>query len=232
MIRQQAAAAGAEFPIAFLRRNPVNQLNSRPYPAGILPTASRSPQPFAQNGARRHQTAVILTEAAGERADLLGGAHAQGNEAGQKCCGHGQARAAGNIINLADDFDTVAGKPRQMSQYFAERLRGPFHPGWYDAGGNYRGLEQTQVVVSEIENFRNGAEFGARLKVNTDQAQHRLIDNAEPCFDGRLGSPRASHAQVDGNVEHAGALGKIHPQKENIAPPAMAQVHADRHGLA
>ncbi len=38
-------------------------------------------------------------------------------------------------------------------------------------------------------------------------------------------------AQVDGNVQNPCAFGIIHPQKEDIAPPAMAQVHAHRGGL-
>ena len=86
--------------------------------------------------------------------------------------------------------------------------------------------------MRKIENFGNRGELSAGLKVNANQAQDRLIDDAEPGFHGRLGRARAAHAQVDGNVEHAGAFGKVHPQKENIAPPAMAQVHADRRGLA
>ena len=108
VVGQQPAAADAEFRVALPGRDPVNQLDSRPHPAGILPAASRAPQPFTQNGARGHQAAVVFAKAAGERADLVGGAHAQGNEAGQKVGGYRQARAAGNIVHLADDFDAVA----------------------------------------------------------------------------------------------------------------------------
>ena len=91
MVRQQSAAADAELRITLLGCDPVNQLDSRPHPAGILPAASRTPQPFAQNGAPGHQAAVPLGKAAGERVDLVCRAHAQGNEAGQEVGGHRQA---------------------------------------------------------------------------------------------------------------------------------------------
>ena len=232
MIRQQASAADAEFRIALLGRNPVNKLNARPYPSGILPAAARASQPFAQNGARGHQAAVAFGQAAGERSDLIGRAHAHGNEAGEKAGGHCKARAAGNIVHLADDFDAVARLAGEMGQDVGERLRGPLHPRRHDAGSDHRGLEQPQIVVGKVEHFRNRAEVSAALQVDTRQAQHRLIDDTKPGFHGRLGSARVAHAQVDGNVEHTRAFGEIHSQEEDVAPAAMAQVHTYRSSLS
>ena len=54
----------------------VDQLDAGPDAAGILPAAAGAAQPFAQDGARGHQAAVLFVQAAGERADLAGGAHA------------------------------------------------------------------------------------------------------------------------------------------------------------
>ena len=127
VVGQQAAAADAEFRIALLGRDAVDQLDSGPHAAGILPAAARAAQPLAQNGARRHQAAVLFVKAAGERADLVGGAHAHGDEAGQQSGGDRQARALGNIVHLADDFDAVAGPPGQVGQHVGERLRRAFH---------------------------------------------------------------------------------------------------------
>ena len=108
VIGQQAAAADAEFGIALLRAHAVNQLDARPHAARILPAAARARQPLAQNRARGHQAPVVLFHAAGERVNLAGGAHAHGDQASQQAGGYGQARALGNVVHLADDFDAVA----------------------------------------------------------------------------------------------------------------------------
>ena len=50
------------------------------------------------------------------------------------------------------------------------------------------------------------------LQVHADQAQHRLIDDAKPRFHGRLRGAGAAHAQVNRDVEHAGAF------RENPCP--------------
>ena len=81
MVGQQAAAADAEFRIAFPCQDAVDQFDSGPYAAGILPAAARAAQPFAQDGARGHKAAVLLFQAAGERVNLVRRAHAHGNEA-------------------------------------------------------------------------------------------------------------------------------------------------------
>ena len=231
MIGQQSSAADAEFRITLLGRNAVNELDARPHPAGVLPAAARASQPFAQNGARGHQSAIALGQAASERADLIGGTHTQRNEAGEQVGGNCEARAAGNVVHLADDFDAVAGATGQVGKDIAKRLSRALHSRRHDAGGDHRGLEQPQIVMGKVENFRNRAEVRAALQVDARQAQHGLIDDAEPGLHGRLGSARAAHAQIDGNVEHARALGEIHSQKEDVAPAAVAQVHAHRSGL-
>ena len=119
---QQAAAADAEFGIAFAGRHAVNQLDAGPDAAGILPAAAGAAEPLAENGARGHQAAVVLLEPAGERVDLAGGAHAHGDQAGQQVGGDGQARALGNVVHLADDFDAVAGPAGEPREQVGERL--------------------------------------------------------------------------------------------------------------
>mgnify|MGYP007053436359 CR=1 FL=1 len=39
-------------------------------------------------------------------------------------------------------------------------------------------------------------------------------------------------AEIDGNIEDAGALGEIHPEEKDIAPAAVGEVHADGGELA
>ena len=40
------------------------------------------------------------------------------------------------------------------------------------------------------------------------------------------------HAEVDGHIQHFGALGKIHAEEEDVAPAAVGEVHADGRALA
>src|SRR5260370_20966428 len=97
MIGQQTSAADAEFRIALARFHPVDQLNAWPDAAGILPAAAASAEPFAEDGARRHQSAVVLLERTGEGVDLVSGAHAHRDQAGHQIGGVSQARALRNI---------------------------------------------------------------------------------------------------------------------------------------
>src|ERR1019366_1052547 len=64
VIGQQASAADAEFRIALARLDPVDQLDPGPDAAGILPSAATAAEPFAQDGSRRHQAAVVLLQRA------------------------------------------------------------------------------------------------------------------------------------------------------------------------
>src|SRR5260370_42242560 len=41
-----------------------------------------------------------------------------------------------------------------------------------------------------------------------------------------------AHGEINGHVEDARAFRKVHAQKENVAPPAMRQVHAYRRTFA
>ena len=58
-------------------------------------------------------------------------------------------------------------------------------------------------------------------EVHAGQAQDRFVNHAQIGFDRR---PRrgvaAMHAQVNGDVQHPRAFGKIHAQEENVAPAA------------
>ena len=76
MVRKQAAATNAELRIAYLCQDTVDEFDSGPYAAGILPAASRAAQPFAQDSACCHEAAVLLFQAPGEGVNLVGGTHA------------------------------------------------------------------------------------------------------------------------------------------------------------
>ncbi len=140
--RQQAAAADAEFRIALAGGDAFDQLDARPDAAGILPAAAGAAEPFAEDRARRHQAALVFLQRAGQRVDLAGGAHADGDQAGQQVGGNRQARAFGNVVDLADDLDAVARAPISRASRSASGCVGAFHARRHDAGGDHRGLQQ------------------------------------------------------------------------------------------
>src|SRR5271157_5102091 len=107
MVRKQAAATNAELRIAFPCQDTVDEFDSGPYAAGILPATARAAQPFAQDSACCHEAAVLLFQAPGEGVNLVGGTHAHGNERGEKTGGDGQARSSRDVIHFAYDLDAA-----------------------------------------------------------------------------------------------------------------------------
>ena len=105
--------------------------------------------------------------------------------------------------------------------------------GRHQPRGDDRGLQQAQVVAAEVEHLVELAHLRRGLEVDAGEAEHRLVDHAEIGLDrrARLGIA-AVHAEVDGDVEHARALGKIHAEEEDVAPAAVGEVHAHRGALA
>ena len=123
----------------------------------------------------------------------------------------------------------MAGLGREARQEVRQRLRCAFHAGRHDSARDHGGLQQSKVVAGEIEEFGKGSNLGGSLQIHADQAEHGLIDHAEPGFNRRRGRP--THGQVDRDIENASAFGEIHPQKENVAPSTVSQIHADRRSL-
>ena len=76
MLRHEAPAADAKFRVAFCCEHTFNELHTRPDAAGILPTATGTAEPLAQEGARQNKAALMFEQLAGERSGLPGGSHA------------------------------------------------------------------------------------------------------------------------------------------------------------
>ena len=187
VIGEQAPAADSEFGIAFGGARAVDQLDAGPDAARILPAAAASAQPFTQNGTRGNQTPVVLFHASGERTDLPGGAHRNSDDRGQQAGGDGQARAPGDAIHLADEFNAVAGFSGEAGQQTGQRFGGTFDAGRHDAAGDDARFEQTEIIAGEVEDFGDGRDVGGSAQIDAGQADHRLVDDAEPSFDRRLG---------------------------------------------
>src|SRR5207253_1049805 len=106
---QEAAAADAVFGIVRTGEDAGDQLHPRPDTARVLPAAARATEPLAENGAGGDQAPLVLLEAAVDRRRLPGGAHTDGDQAGQQVGGNSEAGALGNRVDLADQLDPVAG---------------------------------------------------------------------------------------------------------------------------
>src|SRR5262249_25675291 len=82
--RQQPAPADSKFRVARLRLGSSNESHAGPDPAGILPSASGPPDPFAENRAGRDEPAFFFAQWAGEALGLSGRAHARGDEGAEQ----------------------------------------------------------------------------------------------------------------------------------------------------
>lgn len=85
--------------------------------------------------------------------DLPGGAHADGDQAGQQVGGDGETRALGDVVDLAGNFQTTAGPAGQGGEQFSQGLTGAFHAGRHDSGGDDGGFQETEIVAPEVEDF-------------------------------------------------------------------------------
>jgi len=146
--RHEAAAADAKLGIAFRRDYAANQFHARPYAAGILPAAARAAEPFAQQRAREHKAPFLLLQRARQRLGLAGRPHADRNQRGEQVGRDRQARAFGNIIDMADQFQS-APRPEDARQQVGQVESRPFNARRHNAGGDHGRLQQTEIVARE-----------------------------------------------------------------------------------
>ncbi len=108
----------------------------------------------------------------------------------------------------------------------------PFERRGYEARGDDARLEQTEIVVAEIEQVPQVGHVLGGAQVYAGQTQQWLGDNPDIGFDGRPRTAVASvYAQVNRDVQNARALGIVHAQKKDIRPAAVAEIKADRRCL-
>ena len=112
-------------------------------------------------------------------------------------------------------------------------MAGPFDARRHDAGGDDGGFEQAQIIAGKIKHFREVARFGCGPEVHAGEAKQRLLNDAQVGFHGRFRLAVATmHSEIDRDIQHARALGKVHAEEENVAPRTVGQVHPDRGPLA
>ena len=93
--------------------------------------------------------------------------------------------------------------------------------------GDDGGFQETEVVAAEIEDLVEGGGARGGLEVDAGEADDGFVDDAKIGFDRRAGRGVAAvDAEIDGNIEDAGALGEIHAEKKDVGPAAVREVHA------
>ncbi len=127
----------------------------------------------------------MLLERSAERARLAGGAHAGGDQAREQVGGDGEPRAFRDVVDLADKLDAESVAAGETGEQLRQRLRRAFHAGRHDARGDDGGLQQSEVVLGEVEDLGERGDFGDGAEIDARQAQHRLFNDAEVGLDGR-----------------------------------------------
>jgi hypothetical protein len=100
----------------------VDELDSRPHAARILPPAARARQPLAQNRARGNQAPVVLFQAAGDGMNLAGGAHAHRDEAASRLVDTARREPLGMSFTLLTISMPWPGRPVNRGQHVGQRL--------------------------------------------------------------------------------------------------------------
>ena len=94
----------------------LDELDAGKDAARILPAAAGASQPFAQDRPSHDDLGFLGVERAGQVARLAGRAHQERDQRGQQVRRDRQARALGDVVDLADDLQPVPGPddPRQQ----------------------------------------------------------------------------------------------------------------------
>src|SRR5208283_848100 len=137
MLREEASSTDAKLGIIRLCLDSLDQFDSRPNAAGILPATARAAQPFAENGARRNEPAIPFVEWTGQRARLIGGAHADRNQRGEQVGGNRQTRTFRNVSNATNQLNP-ASLSDQALQHVADGSNDAFHGRGHNTGGDDR----------------------------------------------------------------------------------------------
>src|SRR5262249_3332499 len=88
------------------------------------------------------------------------------------------------VVDLADDLQPVAGAHNARQQVGQPRIR-TFQGRGHQSGRHDRRLDQSEVVVSEVEQLVQAVDVLARAQVNARQPEDRLRDHPQPRLDRR-----------------------------------------------
>ena len=227
VLGHEPATGNAVFGVGLADDLAFDEFDAGPNAAGVLPAAAGAADPFAEDGAGENEAAFAFGEFTGERLGLAGGAHAGADKGGEEVGGNGEAGAFRDVVDGGNHFQS-ASRSGDLREEIGEGFAGALDARRDDSGGDDGGFEQAEVVLGEVENFGERADLSGGFQVDAGEAQDGLVDDAEVGFDGRFGGIIAAmDGEIDGDVDHAGSLGEVHAEEENIGPGGVGEVHAD-----
>ena len=106
---QQPAPADAPLGVVLARRDAVDQLDAREDPARVLPAAAGAAQPLAEDRPGDDHPRLLRVERPGQVPGLAGRPHQERDQRGQQVRRDRQPRPLGDVVDLADDLQPVAG---------------------------------------------------------------------------------------------------------------------------
>ena len=104
----QSTTADSKLRIALLGRRSANQFDAWPNATGVLPTTAAAAQPFTQNGSCGDQSTIVFGKWPGQRFDLSGRPHQYRDQRTQQVRRNGKPRAFGNVVDLADQLQSLS----------------------------------------------------------------------------------------------------------------------------
>ena len=106
----------------------LDELDTRPDAARILPAAAGATDPLSEDCSCEDDAALAFLELAGERCGLSGGAHAGADEGGEEIGGNGKPRAFRDIVHTGDELDTETGADEFFQVALPASDRSPRYP--------------------------------------------------------------------------------------------------------
>ncbi len=226
--RHQTPATDAELRVPCFGPSPLDQLDPRPDPSRVLPTAAAPADPLAEDGAGCDDPSIRFGQRSFEGTHLTGRTHQDRNQATEQVGRDRQTRPLGDVVDLTDEFQAEPRSDDGRQQRF-DRLVASLEPRRDESRCDHRSLEQSGVVAGEVEHLGDRRHFGDRTEIDADQSEDRPIDDSQVTLDRRTNrSVSAAHAEIDRDVQDASPFGKVHPEKEDVAPGAVRKVHPDR----
>ena len=169
MLWHQATTAHAVFRISWTGWTTLNEFDAWPHAAGILPSATRSANPFSQNRTSRHDATIGFFKLTAQCRNLARRPHAHRDQTSQQVSGYSQSRTFGDIVDSAGDFQAQAGSDHTR-KHVRDFTAATFHAGRNQPGSNHRAFDEAEIVAAKVEYFIDVMDFDFGIEINADEA--------------------------------------------------------------
>ena len=192
----EASPGNAPLGILFGGRHARDELDARPDPARVLPSATGAAEPLAQEGPCENEPPFRFLKRPGQRRGLSSSPHTNADERAQQIRTDSQPRSLGDVVNAGTEFEAASGTD-DASEQVGQRLTGTFDARRNHACGDDGRFQQPEMVFGKIEDLAQSGDVGGRSKIHRGEAEQRFIEHAQP---GTHRWPRSRIASVDTEV--------------------------------